>query len=464
MTVPVSIQGISASLPLKGPTIVAIYGAGGKTSLLEVLGRELSLQGRRVILTTTTRIFRPETYPCVIGEDFLRVTEALAGHFPTHSPVVLGAKLSDDNKLIGIDSAWPQALLDQDICDDVIVEADGAARKPIKGYASYEPVLPPSSTVLIPVLGYDALGIPVDAEHVHRPEAFCALTGARPGDRITVDHFLTAMTSMIRLGQEKCPRAVIVPIVNKVDLAEDTQQITEIVHKFPLVEAVDRLLFTHLKGDPSVPFRFGRSQGVFEPGISVVMLAAGESVRMGRPKLALPLQGKTLLELAMAPVLASGIRDIIVVTSEDPVWIRERTLPNIQIVLNPRSREGIATSLQAGITAVSSCSQAILFSLGDQPFVTSEVYRMLIEHYRRHMKALTYPVFGGKRGNPVLFDRRLWSALMALEGDEGGKQIFTSVPDQEKAGVTVPHPGILLDIDTPEEYARMSGMDVTQIP
>lgn len=463
MTVPVSIHGISASLPLKGPTVVTICGAGGKTSLLETLGRELSLQGRRVILTTTTRIFKPETYPCVIGEDFARVTEVLAERFPAHSPVVLGVRISDDHKLIGIDPAWPQALLDQDICDDVIVEADGAARKPIKGYASYEPVLPPSSTVLIPVLGYDALGIPIDAEHVHRPEAFCTLTGARSGDRITVDHFLTAMAHMIRLGQEKCPQAVIVPVVNKVDLAQDTQQIREIVQKFPLVDAVDRLLFTHLKGDPSVQFSFGRIQGVFEPEISVVILAAGGSVRMGRPKLALPLQEKTLFELAMAPVLASGIRDIVVVTGEDSAWIRGKIPSDIRIVVNPRSREGIATSLQAGISAVSSRSQAILFSLGDQPFVTAEVYRMLIEHYRRHMKALTFPVFGRKRGNPVLFDRRLWSALMALQGDEGGRQIFASVPDQEKAGVTVLCPGILQDIDTPEEYARMSGMDVTEI-
>jgi probable selenium-dependent hydroxylase accessory protein YqeC len=209
MTLPASIFEVSASLPLKGPTVVAIYDAGRKTTLLETLGRELSLQGRRVILTTTTRIFKPDMYPCVIGEDFTRVTESLAERFPAQSPVVQGAKLSDDNKLIGIGPAWPQALLDQDICDEVIVEADGAARKPIKGYASHEPVLPPSSRVLIPVLGYDALGIPTDAEHVHRPDAFCAFTGARPGDRTTVDHFLTAMTSMIRLGQEKCPRAVL---------------------------------------------------------------------------------------------------------------------------------------------------------------------------------------------------------------------------------------------------------------
>jgi molybdenum cofactor cytidylyltransferase len=455
---------VSASLPLKGRTIITIYGAGGKTSLLETLGRELTWQGRRVVLTTTTKIFKPAEYPCVVGNDFAFIAKALAEHFPSQSPVVLGAGLSGDHKLTGIDPGWPQVLLDEDICDDVVVEGDGAARRPIKGYAAYEPVLPPSSTLLIPVLGYDALGVPLDADHVHRPEAFGALTGARPGDRLTVSHFVAVMTHMIHLGKEKCPQAAIVPVVNKIDLARDTEQIRDILRDLPCEEPVDRLLFTDLKGDVPVPFCFTCTGGVFEAEISVVVLAAGGSARMGRPKLALTLQGKSLLDMALAPVLAAGIRDVVVVTDENPSWIEERIPPNVRIAVNPQSRKGIATSLQAGITAVSPHSQAILFSLGDQPFVTPEVYRTLIEHYRRHMKALTFPVFEGKRGNPALFDRRLWRALMALQGDEGGKQIIASLPAQEKEGVPVPCPGILLDIDTPEEYARMSGVDVTESP
>jgi molybdenum cofactor cytidylyltransferase len=267
---------------------------------------------------------------------------------------------------------------------------------------------------------------------------------------------------MIHIGHEKCPQAAIVPVINKIDLAEDTQQIRVILQNFPCVESVDRLLFTIFKGDLSVPFSFSRTQCGFEPEISVVILAAGASVRMGQPKLALTLKRKTLLELALDPILAAGIRDIVVVTDEDPTWIKKSIPPEVRIAVNLHSCEGIATSLQVGINAVSRRSQAIFFSLGDQPLITPEVYRSLIEHYHQYMKSLTFPVFEGKRGNPALFDRRLWRALMALQGDEGGKQIIASIPGQEKEGVPVSCPGILMDVDTPEDYVRMRGMDANE--
>lgn len=453
---------ISTNLPLKERNVITIYGAGGKTSLLYALGKELSLQGRRVILTTTTKIYRPAAHPCVIGEDFTSVVKAASKHFACNSPVVLGAGISENNKLPGIDPEWPKAFIEQGICDDVIIEGDGAAHKSIKGYASYEPVLPPGSSLLIPVLGCDAIGIPLDAAHVHRPEAFCTLTGALLGTKISINNFLTVMSYMIQIGQEKCPDAVIVPVVNKVDLAEDTQQIRSIMKNFPRAQNLDRLLFTNLKGNLSVSFSFSPAQDVFQPEISVVMLAAGKSLRMGQPKLALKLGKKTLLELALAPVLTTGLRDIVVVANENPAWIKEVIPSNVRIVVNTQSHEGIATSLQVGIKAVSSRSQAIFFSLGDQPFITPDVYHRMIEHYCQHLKSLTFPVCNEKRGNPALFDRRLWPALMALRGDEGGKQIMASIPTQEKEGVPVFCHGIFIDVDTPLDYDRLKGISESQ--
>ena len=117
---------------------------------------------------------------------------------------------------------------------------------------------------------------------------------------------------------------------------------------------------------------------------------------------------------------------------------------------------GISTSLRTGILAVSHCTQAIVFVLGDQPFITADVYRSLIEHYRQSLKALTYPIYQGQRGNPVLFDRRLFEDLLALQGDRGGKQIFAAVPPQDQESVPVDCQGILVDIDTPEAYARFA--------
>ena len=456
MNTPFSFSDLSTSLPLGPSPIVALYGAGGKTSLMDRLGRELASQGKRVILTTTTKIYKPREYPCIIGSGFKSVAESLAATLTFHSPVVLGRELTSEGKLTGIDPDWPRALLDGDLCDAVLVEADGAAHKPIKGYAVHEPVFPRSATLLIPVLGYDALGIPVDEDHIHRVEAFCTLTGARPGGRVTVHNFLAVMAYMIGIGTERCPGAALVPVINKMDLGGSTRQIRSIQEAFPARGAVDRLLFTDLKGKMPVPFLFRRVQGVFEPDLAAVVLAAGQSSRMGRQKLEMTIGGKTLLERAIGPMLDAGFKEIVVVTDSLSGWIAGRFPPSVRIAANPQSPMGIATSLQAGILSISPCIQAIVFVLGDQPFITADVYRSLIEHYRQSLKALIYPVYQGQRGNPVLFDRRLWNDLLALQGDNGGKQLFAAVPPQDQEGVPVDCPGILVDIDTPEAYARFA--------
>jgi hypothetical protein len=103
----------------------------------------------------------------------------------------------------------------------------------------------------------------------------------RPGGRITIQHFLTMMDFMIGIGAERCPRAAVVPTINKMDLGGSTEQIRSIREAFPARGVVDRLLFTDLKGKTPVPFLFRRVQGVFKPDLAAVILAAGQSSRMG---------------------------------------------------------------------------------------------------------------------------------------------------------------------------------------
>ena len=79
---------------------------------------------------------------------------------------------------------------------------------------------------------------------------------------------------------------------------------------------------------------------------------------------------------------------------------------------------------------------------------------MLIKKYAADLSMLTFPLFKGRRGNPVLFDRRAWPQLMLLEGDKGGRQVFSSIPEKEKSSVDTPFPGILIDIDTPEDLQK----------
>lgn len=443
------------SLPEQG--VVTVYGAGGKTSVMDTLTRELTAQGRKVIQTTTTKIFRPDDLPTIIGEDLATVAESLREAFRERPAVALGATLLPDNKLSGIDPAWPAILLEQEIADYIIVEADGSARKPIKGYASYEPVFPTRSDTLIPVLGIDAIGRPVNPENVHRVEAFCQLTAAKPDAPLETSHFIKSLQYMIGLGLASSPGTPVIPLINKIDRTSGVGLIREIAEG--LQDSAGCLLFTSLKDENPVRFVSQRGAGNNGFNVSVVVLAAGGSVRMGKSKLSLEIRGKTILEHALGPICKTGFKDVVVVFSEENEQLRHLLSPEYRVAINRHSREGISTSLKAGVAAVDPRSQGILFALGDQPFVGMEVYEKLIQHHRQHLTLLTWPVYEGKRGNPVLFDRRLWPELMKVEGDEGGKQIMARTSPEEIGRIEVAEPGVLIDIDTPDEYEKYRGKE-----
>lgn len=419
---------------------------------METLTRELTAKGKTVVQTTTTKIFRPEGVPVVIGEDYDQVLEQLIAAVATSGRAVLGATLLPENKLSGIDPAWPQALLESGVADYIIVEADGSARKPIKGYASYEPVFPTRSDLLIPVLGIEAIGRPVNPDNVHRSDAFCKLTGALPDQPLTVSHFVKCLLHMIDLGRSGAPGTPVLPLVNKVDRVAGADLIREIVAE--IADMAGKVCFTSLKDNNPVRFIYHAGMGERGFGFSIVVLAAGGSVRMGRSKLSLELQGKTLLENALLPIGQTGIKDVVVVLSEENEQLKDLVPSGYHIVVNRQSREGISTSLKAGLAVVDPCSQGVFFALGDQPFVAAEVYAKLMAYHRRKLPLITWPVHHGKRGNPVLFDRRLWPELMRTRGDEGGKQLIAATPETELGQVNVEDAGVLIDIDTPEEYEK----------
>src|SRR5918997_4917370 len=129
--------------------------------------------------------------PLVTSEDARelreRVERALAG-----SPaVVAGSGMLSKNRVGGVDPGWIGDLAP--LADVVLIEADGSRRRPIKGTAEHEPAIPCGATLVVAVGNIQALGTPVDEEHVHRPEVFSALTGIGPGQSITAGAFATAL-------------------------------------------------------------------------------------------------------------------------------------------------------------------------------------------------------------------------------------------------------------------------------
>ena len=186
--------------------------------------------------------------------------------------------------------------------------------------------------------------------------------------------------------------------------------------------------------------------------IAAVVLAAGRSTRMGGPnKLIAEISRRPLVRIAAEEALASRARPVIVVTGHqrDQVEAALDGLP-VRLVHNPDFAQGLGGSLKTGIAAVPADADGAIVCLGDMPQVDASLIDRLIAAFDPDRAALVVvPTFEGKRGNPVLWSRRFFPDLIAIEGDVGARYLIGRYPE---AVVEVPVDGkaTLVDVDTPE--------------
>jgi CTP:molybdopterin cytidylyltransferase MocA len=166
--------------------------------------------------------------------------------------------------------------------------------------------------------------------------------------------------------------------------------------------------------------------------IAALVLAAGGSRRLGRPKQTEPWGATTLLGHVVERTRRFPVDEVWVVigASADRV-LASVDLTGCGVVENPEWEDGIATSLRVGLDALTRLSKAdaALIVLGDQPDVDPEVVAHLIERHRRTKATAVVPKYRYAHGNPVLVDRRLWPRLMSLEGDEGAQPLLKAHPE-----------------------------------
>jgi molybdenum cofactor cytidylyltransferase len=186
--------------------------------------------------------------------------------------------------------------------------------------------------------------------------------------------------------------------------------------------------------------------------LSAILLAAGESKRMGKPKQLMPLGKSTLLEQAIDNLLNSSVDETIVVLGHKAQEIT-KTIANkpVKIVLNPDYRQGMSTSIIAGLILVDPRSHAVMLALGDQPLVASQTINQLIEAFNKHNKGIAVPTYRGRRGHPIIFDIRYKAELFKLKGDIGGREIIQNHP-KDVFKVAVDSESVVSDIDTKEDY------------
>jgi molybdenum cofactor cytidylyltransferase len=189
-----------------------------------------------------------------------------------------------------------------------------------------------------------------------------------------------------------------------------------------------------------------------------VVLAAGASRRMGRAKQLLPVAGRPLLEGVVASACASRLDEVLVVVGARADEILAAVdLGRARALLNPDHAAGMSTSLRAGLAALGPNVERAVVILGDQPAISAELLDELLDLQDRSGLPAAALSFDGLLHPPVVLRRELWGDLAALEGDVGCRAVIRARPELVAA---VPVPGGLrhpVDVDTPEDYARLLG-------
>ncbi len=192
--------------------------------------------------------------------------------------------------------------------------------------------------------------------------------------------------------------------------------------------------------------------------IAGLVLAAGESSRMGTDKALLTYRGRAFLETILATLREAGLSRMVVVLGHHAHEIQRAVdLRGAEVVINRDYRQGQTSSLQAGLKALESKEpEAIVLCLVDHPVVSAETVRVLVAAFRRSASPIIIPTYHGQRGHPVLMGGALFAELKTLSPGEGANTVVRRYR-QATEFVEVQDPGILLDVDDPETYRQLTG-------
>ena len=190
--------------------------------------------------------------------------------------------------------------------------------------------------------------------------------------------------------------------------------------------------------------------------ITGIVLAAGSSSRLGRPKQLLELHGKPLLQHTIDAVAGTDLNDVVVVLGHVADEVRSAVdMPStMRVVINPDYQTGQASSLRVGLEAAAEESRAAVVMLGDQPGLEAQSIRAVMDEYERTGSKVVQARYQGRAGHPVLFDRTVWDDLKSIEGDKGARDLLKEHPEWVcgvELGRQLPP-----DLDTWEDYEKLT--------
>lgn len=188
----------------------------------------------------------------------------------------------------------------------------------------------------------------------------------------------------------------------------------------------------------------------------IIILAAGNSSRLGKPKQLVSYQGKTLLDIASMAAIESSCKPLVVVLGAYASEILEQHQhAGISYIINESWAEGMSSSISAGLTtllAQDNTLQQLIIAVSDQPFISSKIFENLIKKQQHSGKSMVASSYAQTIGTPALFHRKYFDELLSLSGNEGAKHLLKQYPeDRETISFELGH----IDIDTETDYNNL---------
>ena len=402
--------------------VISFVGSGGKTTAIFTLAAHLREQGRRVLVTTTTRMYTPlglaaagRSLPLYDDRFFSREGSifdiqcrlerdgfCLAGVIPPGE---------DGHKLAPLPpSIYEKACL---LADDVLVEADGARSFFLKYPAPHEPVIPANTEEIRVLYGHQAVGRPL-GEVTQRLSLALEILRGSGFPHLTED---TPVTPAIvgRLYE----RGYLTPL---------------------------RKRFSHI---PVKLFSGGDGE---RKKLGCVVMASGFSRRFGENKLLCPFRGKPLFQWCLEALPMEELERVTVVTRYPQL---EPLCREFGVTLLLHDHPARSDTIRLGVETMEGLD-GCLFTVADQPLCRRETLTALVTAFRVEPGQPARLSWGEKMGNPVLFPAGLFSSLAALKGEQGGGCVLPEMVTQ----LPVSHPDELTDVDTPETLAELERSDL----
>ena len=188
---------------------------------------------------------------------------------------------------------------------------------------------------------------------------------------------------------------------------------------------------------------------------AIIILAAGNSSRLGRPKQLLPYRNKTLLQVVSDAALQTPFRPVTIVLGAYKNEIAKQIHGTVNYVFNDHWQEGMASSIAAGLAATLELSpgiQQVIIAVSDQAFISQEIFEQLHQQQQLSDKGIVASRYGKIAGTPVLFSKKYFTDLLSLKGDSGAQSILKTYPEDIE---TITFEKGEMDIDTEEDYKKL---------